>query len=102
MDVIQHCFICRVSDSTVSEDAGIEPRTIANLALKARHSNQPLRCVLDRYSSERNLFDFLFSDVLCNCSRLDWCRDQVSAKDKKCIQVSHPLTVLSGNYIPGT
>ncbi len=23
--VIQHCFICRPSDSTVSEDAGIEP-----------------------------------------------------------------------------
>ncbi len=22
---IQHCFICRPSDSTVSEDAGIEP-----------------------------------------------------------------------------
>jgi hypothetical protein len=26
---IQHCFICRPSDSTVSEDAGIEPRTVA-------------------------------------------------------------------------
>jgi hypothetical protein len=25
---IQHCFICRPSDSTVSEDAGIEPRLI--------------------------------------------------------------------------
>jgi hypothetical protein len=25
MYVIQHCFICRPSDSTVSEDAGIEP-----------------------------------------------------------------------------
>ncbi len=23
---IQHCFVCRPSDSTVSEDAGIEPR----------------------------------------------------------------------------
>jgi hypothetical protein len=23
---IQHCFICRPSDSTVSEDAGIKPR----------------------------------------------------------------------------
>ncbi len=23
--VIQHCFICRPSDSSVSEDAGIEP-----------------------------------------------------------------------------
>ncbi len=24
---MQHCFICRTSDSTVSEDAGIEPKT---------------------------------------------------------------------------
>jgi hypothetical protein len=26
----QQCFICRPSDSTVSEDAGIESRTVAN------------------------------------------------------------------------
>jgi hypothetical protein len=25
---IQHCFICRPSDSLVSVDAGIEPRTV--------------------------------------------------------------------------
>jgi hypothetical protein len=31
--VIQHCFICRPSDSTVSVDAGIEPRAVATLAL---------------------------------------------------------------------
>jgi hypothetical protein len=30
---IQHCFICRPSDSTVSTDAGIEPRTVATDAL---------------------------------------------------------------------
>jgi hypothetical protein len=29
MYVIQHCFICHPSDSTVSEDAMIEPRTDA-------------------------------------------------------------------------
>jgi hypothetical protein len=34
MYFIQHCFICRPSDSTVSEDAGIEPRTVATLALE--------------------------------------------------------------------
>jgi hypothetical protein len=34
--VIQHCCICRPTDSTVSEDAGIEPRTVATLALTAR------------------------------------------------------------------
>ncbi len=33
---IQHCFICRPSDSTVSEDAGIEPRTVAITALAVR------------------------------------------------------------------
>ncbi len=36
---IQHCFICRPSDSTVSEDAGIEPRTVATTALAVRRSN---------------------------------------------------------------
>jgi hypothetical protein len=36
---IQHCFICRPSDSTVPTDAGIEPRTVATGALTVRHSN---------------------------------------------------------------
>jgi len=30
---IKHCFICRPSDSTVSEEAGIDPGTVENLAL---------------------------------------------------------------------
>jgi hypothetical protein len=34
--LIHHCFICRLSDLTVSEDAGIEPRTVATLALAVR------------------------------------------------------------------
>ncbi len=33
MYFIQHCFICRPSDSTVSDNAGIEPRPLATLAL---------------------------------------------------------------------
>ncbi len=33
---VQHCFICRPSDFTESEDAGIEPRTVATLALEVR------------------------------------------------------------------
>jgi hypothetical protein len=39
---IQHCFASRSSDFTVSEDAGIESRTvaIATLSLTVRHSNQ--------------------------------------------------------------
>jgi hypothetical protein len=36
MYVIKHCFIYRPSDSNVSEDTRIEPRTVATLALAAR------------------------------------------------------------------
>jgi len=36
---IQHCFICRPSDSIVQTDTGIEPRTVATCALADRHSN---------------------------------------------------------------
>ncbi len=43
MYVIQHCFICRTSDSTVSEDAGIEPRTVTTLALTALRSSHSAR-----------------------------------------------------------
>jgi hypothetical protein len=39
LNYIQHCFICRPPDSSVSEDAGIEPRTGATLSLGVRHSN---------------------------------------------------------------
>jgi hypothetical protein len=39
MYCIQHWFICRPSDSTVSEDAGIEPLTVATSALTVRRSN---------------------------------------------------------------
>jgi hypothetical protein len=39
MYCIQHCFICRLSDSTVSEDAGIESRIVATSALAVRRSN---------------------------------------------------------------
>jgi hypothetical protein len=34
-----HCFICRPSDSIVSEDAGIEPKRVATWALAVRSSN---------------------------------------------------------------
>ncbi len=40
---IQHCFICRPSESTVPEDAGIEPRTVATTALAVRRSNHSAR-----------------------------------------------------------
>ncbi len=38
MYCFQHCFICLPSDSTVSEDAGIEPRTVATSALTVKRS----------------------------------------------------------------
>ncbi len=41
MYCIQHCFICRPSDSIVSEDAGIEPRTVATSALAASQTLLP-------------------------------------------------------------
>ena len=40
---IQHCFICRPSDSIVSVDAGIEPRTVATLALAVRSDSLTTR-----------------------------------------------------------
>ena len=40
---IQHCFICRPSDSTVPTDAGIAPRTVARIAFAARRSNHQAR-----------------------------------------------------------
>ncbi len=35
---IQHWFICRPSDSTVSEDVGIEPRTVTTLTVARSHN----------------------------------------------------------------
>ncbi len=34
--LLQHCFICSPSDSTVSEDAGIEPRAVETFAFTVR------------------------------------------------------------------
>jgi hypothetical protein len=43
MYLFQHCFICSPSAATVSEDAGIEPRTVATSAMAVR----PLTTRLD-------------------------------------------------------
>ncbi len=43
LSCIQHCFICRPSDSTVPTDAGIEPRTVATGTLADRRSNHLAR-----------------------------------------------------------
>ncbi len=36
MYFIQHCFLCHPSDSTVSEDTGIEPRTAAIFSIASQ------------------------------------------------------------------
>ncbi len=40
---IRHCFLCRPSDSTVSEDAGTEHMTVATLSLTFTRSKQSAR-----------------------------------------------------------
>jgi hypothetical protein len=47
---IQHCFICRPSLFNVSEDAGIEPRTVATFALNTQLDSSPnmVKCDLLR------------------------------------------------------
>ncbi len=65
---IQHCFICRPSDSTVSEDAVIEPRTIVTTALVVRRSNYSAR-------SHPQVWDFSslrFSTFLYHKASMDW------------------------------
>ncbi len=42
MYFIRHCFICRPSDTAVSEAVVIEPKTVAALALAVRRSNHRL------------------------------------------------------------
>ncbi len=39
----QHCFICSPKDCSVSEDAGIETRTVTTSALAVRRSNNSAR-----------------------------------------------------------
>ncbi len=48
MYFIQH-FICRPSDSTVSEDAEIEPRTVSASELAVRRSNHSARSQILQY-----------------------------------------------------
>ena len=60
MCFIQHCFICRPSNFTVSEDAGIEPRTVATLALAVRSSRSNLDLIHSRLDLMR------FSRVVTN------------------------------------
>jgi hypothetical protein len=53
MYFIQHCFICRLSDYTVTKDAGIEPRTIATSALAIRRSSHSATSHIDIQREEK-------------------------------------------------
>jgi hypothetical protein len=65
MCVVQHCLICRLSDSTVSKDAGIEPRTIATTALAGRRSNHSDRSYT--LSARSHLTVYLTSPLWQGC-----------------------------------
>jgi hypothetical protein len=63
--VIQHCFIDCPTDSNVSEDAGIEPRTVATVALTARRSNHSARS--HSHSAELEKCGFVSTFGFCFC-----------------------------------
>jgi hypothetical protein len=56
---IQHYFICRPSHSIVSEDAGIEPRTVATTALAVKRSTIRLDLIHDSARSRTSWVSFL-------------------------------------------
>jgi hypothetical protein len=76
MYVIQHCFICRFSDSTVSEDAEVETGTVATLALTARRSDHSARSHPRRMktifliANEKGIFVSNFVSTLLRVRRL--------------------------------
>ncbi len=63
---IQHCFFCRPSDSTESEDAGIVFRTVATSALAVRCCNH-----LIKQTNRKLCEDFKFQAwrLKKNCSK---------------------------------
>jgi hypothetical protein len=54
----QHCFICRSSDSAVSEDAGTKLRTVATLAFAFRRSNHLARSRVSSFFGFCRVFSF--------------------------------------------
>ncbi len=65
MYFLQHCFICRPSYSTVSEDAGIEPRSVSTLALAVRRSNHSeISSTLYQISSTFGQISFILKIIL--------------------------------------
>ncbi len=64
---IQHCFICRPSDSTVSEDAGIELRRVATTTLADRRSNHSARShpQLCKYNRKKHQIQLPYVNTGC-------------------------------------
>ncbi len=69
---IQHCFICRPSDSTVPTDAGIEPRTVATGQSDALTTR--LDIIRSRLDLIRTRLDLIRSRLDLIRSRLDLIR----------------------------
>jgi hypothetical protein len=69
---IQHCFICRSSDSTVPTDAGIEPRTVATGALvKSEALTTRLDLIRSRLDRIRIRLDLIRNKLDLFRNRLD-------------------------------
>jgi hypothetical protein len=59
-----HCFICRPSDSTVPEDVGIEPRTVATSALAVRRSNLSLNFIDKKFIQKKRAHNWSLSSSI--------------------------------------
>jgi hypothetical protein len=72
MYFIQHCFTCRPSDPTVSEDAGIELRTVATPTLAVRRSNHSARShPLSARSHDLSGDSFWSTSTITKCQQLE-------------------------------
>ncbi len=104
MYFIQHCFICRPSDSTVPEDAGIEPRTVATSASAVRRSSHPATSHPHSATSHPvNLYSAVQSP--CRTAEVGQCRTvQDTAGQYRTVQDSagHWLTVDNREWQWGT
>jgi hypothetical protein len=102
MFFILHCFICRLSDSTVSEDAGIKPRTVATLALAVLCSNHSAILSTIRLDLIHTLLDLIHTQLDLIHTRLDLIHlskiSSTKARSHPASARSHPLLARSHPY----
>ena len=72
---IPHCFVCRPSDSAVSEDAGIEPKTVATSASVVRRQKYKTLLKLVKNLVDIQIYhslSFLYSTyrLILNCTNM--------------------------------